>query len=121
MSARRVRNDSLGDAARLALGPGWHPSGAAWWGTSHRLLSGHTAWLRTMIALPRPDGNSWLASAGGDAMIRIWDTEHVVERGVLEGHEKTIEALAAVPRPDGTCLLVSASSDGTARVWDAET
>ncbi len=60
-----------------------------------------------------PDGH-WLASAGGDKVIQIWDSSSGEKVASLEGHTSAVTSLAFAP--DGMRLL-SGSLDGTARIW----
>src|SRR5690242_2225328 len=64
-----------------------------------------------------PDGK-WLASAGLDKTIRLWDAATGKELRQLKGHEGTVACVAF--SPDGK-TLVSGSQDGTVRLWDAVT
>jgi WD40 repeat protein/serine/threonine protein kinase len=64
-----------------------------------------------------PDGR-WLASAGEDDMIRIWEPDTGKEVRTLQGHKGAVRGLAFSP---DSKLLASASEDGTLRTWDVET
>ncbi|MFV1969216.1 MAG: WD40 repeat domain-containing protein, partial [Pirellulaceae bacterium] len=61
-----------------------------------------------------PDGK-WLAAAGDDHLIRIWDmaTGRFLRR--LEGHGDWVRTVAFSP---DSLLLISAGNDRTVRFWD---
>ncbi len=63
-------------------------------------------------------GGHWLASAGADGTVRLWDVASGAPREPLRGHEATINFLAF--NHDGK-LLATAGADRTARVWDVAT
>jgi WD40 repeat protein/serine/threonine protein kinase/tetratricopeptide (TPR) repeat protein len=64
-----------------------------------------------------PDGRR-LASAGGDGMIKIWDTTTGRELATLRGHRGSLSLLAW--SPDGR-RLASSGEPGTILLWDPDT
>ena len=64
-----------------------------------------------------PDG-TWLATAGDDGTVRIWDPATGQQRATLTGHTGPVRAVAIAP--DGT-WLASGGDDGTVRIWDTAT
>ena len=80
-----------------------------------RTLAGHIGWV--MAIAIAPDG-TWLATAGYDETVRVWDAATGQCRATLTGHTDRVTAVAIAP--DGT-WLATASDDGTAGVWDAVT
>jgi WD40 repeat protein len=61
-----------------------------------------------------PDGRT-VASAHGDASIRLWDLRTVAEIRRYRGHTQTVQAISF--SPDGQSLL-SAGADGKLMLWD---
>ena len=65
-------------------------------------------------ALTAEDHGRYLAAAGGDKRIRIFDLNEKKPIKILEGHQSLVRSLAI--HPDGR-TLVSCSFDGTVRIW----
>jgi WD40 repeat protein len=61
-------------------------------------------------------GPAWLASAGGDRAIIIWDAANGGRLRTLTGHTSFVRCVGWHP---GGRLLASCSADGSVRVWDA--
>jgi WD40 repeat protein len=62
-------------------------------------------------------GGRVIASAGGDAALKLWDAATGRPLGSLLGHAEKIWSISV--SPDGS-TLATASSDGTVKLWDAQ-
>jgi WD40 repeat protein len=82
---------------------------------SPRVPTGHTSGVLAVGVAP--DG-SWLASAGWDGTVRIWDPVTGTARHTLSGHTGGVQVVGVAP--DGS-WLASAGWDGTVRIWDPVT
>jgi hypothetical protein len=88
-----------------------------------RVLTGHTWDVQALMVAP--DG-AWLASAGDDATVRIWDPRTGQPLHTLTHHTfatfnrwpSGVRALAVAPNG---AWLASAGSDATVRIWDPRT
>jgi WD40 repeat protein len=78
-----------------------------------RVLNGHTQGVNDIAY--SPDGK-WLASAGKDNLVKLWDTATGALMGDITAHTDNVAAVAF--NPDGTWLASSgASDDATIRLW----
>ncbi|WP_052398034.1 WD40 repeat domain-containing protein [Streptomyces sp. NRRL F-5123] len=80
-----------------------------------RTLTGNTGPV-TAVAVS-PDG-SWLATAGNDETVRIWDTATGAVVRTLTGHTDWVTAVAVSP---DSSWLATTSNDRTVRIWDRAT
>ncbi|HEU0087987.1 MAG TPA: hypothetical protein VFQ77_10100, partial [Pseudonocardiaceae bacterium] len=69
-------------------------------------------------ALAADPAGGWLASAGADRVVRVWDPGTGAALRTLNGHTGPIWALAADPAGG---WLASAGADRVVRVWDPDT
>ncbi|MEH1168986.1 NB-ARC domain-containing protein [Micromonospora sp. CPCC 205539] len=81
-----------------------------------RSLTAHTGAAAVVVA---PDG-TWLATAGGDGVVRIWDAVAGQERVQLTGRIRGLSPTQMAIAPDGS-WLATAGYNGTIRTWDAVT
>ncbi|SNT38362.1 WD40 repeat [Asanoa hainanensis] len=96
---------------------------ARWAHTPPRLertvLEGHSDAVYDVCAVPM-GGRDFLASAGADGTVRIWDPVTGRVERVLAGDADGVRGVWAVQTQDGT-LLATAGDDGTISVWHAGT
>lgn len=57
----------------------------------------------------------WLASAGDDKIIRLWDLKAKSRKAELHGHKQAVVALAFTP---DSRTLASAGQEGEVKLWD---
>ncbi len=75
------------------------------------VLQGHEGGVSSVAV---EAGSRWIASAGQDGTVRLWDLAAGREQDVLRGHDG--EVTAVVFGPGGK--VASAGADGTIRIWD---
>jgi WD40 repeat protein len=78
-------------------------------------FEGQTGWVRTVAFSPK---GRFVASAGGNPIIEIWDIETAKLYQTLIGHQERIWSV--VFSADGQ-TLASSSEDGTIMLWHTET
>jgi WD40 repeat protein/serine/threonine protein kinase len=78
-------------------------------------LTGHTEEIRSVAF--SADGR-WLATAGDDSTVKVWDVPTNQERHTLRGHTARVRSVAF--SPDGR-RLASAGDDKTIHIWDMAT
>ncbi|WP_406455990.1 hypothetical protein OH768_21585 [Streptomyces sp. NBC_01622] len=91
----------------------------------HDPLPAHPDRVRSMTALPLPDGRVLLATGGETGAITLWDPATTGrQRRELAGpgdRRGEVIGMCAATVPDGRTLLVTATSRGAVRLWDPST
>ena len=77
-----------------------------------RTFTGH---IQVVMSVAIARDGTWLASGGGDGMVRIWDRAAGTCTATLTGHRGNVYSVAIAP--DGT-WLATGGDDGTVRIWD---
>jgi eukaryotic-like serine/threonine-protein kinase len=80
-----------------------------------RTFEGHESTVWDVAADPR---GRWIASAGYDGTVRIWDLSGREPARILRGHKGSVSCVRFAPDGD---RLASASKDGTIRLWQRST
>lgn len=77
-------------------------------------FTGHRGQVSAVALAP---GGRFIASSGGDGIVRIWDLAQGKEIWMLAGHGSLVGCIAF--HPDGH-TLVSGGDDGTVSIWDVK-
>lgn len=80
------------------------------------LLFANDAHIRTCKCIASSESGRWLASGSVDELIRIYDTEKVMDYGTLHQHEGTILCLKFFKDQ----FLFSGGEDGIICIWDTK-
>jgi WD40 repeat protein len=73
--------------------------------------------VRAVAAVPGPNGETLIATANGESVVRVWDPESHGEVGEpLVGHSGPV--LTITTFRDGRLLLATGGEDTTIRIWD---
>lgn len=103
------------------------PSGVRLWSLENgvsiaREPTGSNRPVRSLAALPQPDGKVLLAGTDLGGGVRLWRVypDGLVPEARFESHPRT-QALAAFPQGDGRTRLVTVGYDGYLHFWDPVT
>ncbi|MEU3721546.1 hypothetical protein [Streptomyces sp. NPDC031705] len=103
-------------------GPG--PLAVLWsrWAPPVNVLAALDTAVRSLTAVPGPDGRPALAAGDDDGGIELIDAlDGTAVRERIGAHAGSVRHLLLAPRPAQSPLLVSGSTDGTLRLWDPAT
>ncbi|MEU4085843.1 WD40 repeat domain-containing protein [Streptomyces aureus] len=88
----------------------------------HDVRPEHPGRIRSLTALPLPDGRVQLAGAGDTGTIALWNPATGQPVRELTGARLDgVTGLCAANLPDGRTLLVTATPRGAVRLWDPDT
>lgn len=111
----RTRPRTPGDETPLAV---------LWsrWAPPVNVLAALPTTVRSLAAVPAPDGRPALAAGDDEGRVELIDAvEGTAVREPIGAHDGSVRHLLLAPRPAQSPLLVSGSTDGTLRLWDPAT
>ncbi|KAH9577978.1 WD40 repeat [Trypanosoma melophagium] len=79
-----------------------------------RVLVGHRGWVWCAAVDP---GNSWFATGGGDAVVKVWDLTTGALKLNLTGHK---EAVRSISLSTLSPYMFTGSDDRSLKCWDLE-
>ncbi|MEU9714058.1 WD40 repeat domain-containing protein [Streptomyces sp. NPDC047976] len=92
------------------------------WTPPVNVLAALRTTVRSLTAVPAPDGRPALAAGDDEGRIELIDAvEGTAVREPIGAHDGSVRRLLLAPRPAQPPLLVSGSTDGTLRLWDPAT
>ncbi|MEU9037450.1 hypothetical protein AB0D45_21475 [Streptomyces sp. NPDC048352] len=92
------------------------------WAPPVNVLAALDTAVRSLTAVPGPDGRPALAAGDDDGGIELIDAlDGTAVRERIGAHAGSVRHLLLAPRPAQSPLLVSGSTDGTLRLWDPAT
>ncbi|EFL19595.1 WD40 domain-containing protein [Streptomyces sp. C] len=103
---------------------GTAPLAVLWsrWAPPVNVLAALRTTVRSLAAVPAPDGRPALAAGDDEGRIELIDAvEGTAVREPIGAHDGSVRHLLLAPRPAQSPLLVSGSTDGTLRLWDPAT
>src|SRR5262249_29824676 len=112
--------DELSPLALVLPPPGLGSVLSIWQATTGRpanVVTAHQSRAMAVAFSPGDEGG-YLASAGMDGIVRLWDARTFAAIDSLRDHRGSVHSLAFAP--DGQ-RLASAGSDGVIRVWEMAT
>lgn len=121
LSGRVVSLEFSVDGSQVAVGDGGSglPGYVRWVGVSDsRIVRSWKAHADTVFDLELSRDGTRLLSAGGDALVKVWDPARSEPLAILEGH--TSQVIAAAFNTNAT-QVVSGGADRQLKVWDIAT
>lgn len=103
--AAATTTDASGRTVAYGPPPKWKMS---------KVLVGHQGWVWAAAVDPT---NSWFATGGFDAVIKVWDLSSGALKMNLTGHKEAVRSIALSP---SSPYMFSGSDDHAIKCWDLE-
>jgi len=91
------------------------------WSTDGTLLHNFAGNSTRTTALSFSYDGKWLASAGGDNIVRLYDMTAGKSVKMLEGHTSGLKDVDFSPQNIKNPIIASSGTDGSIRIWDSKT